>query len=308
MKRAVAGALGAGVLACGLAFGVHVHRQRQLAEAHIDVDPLLQALAAAKRPPAASASVTTACNDVDACRCAEAATRAALDADLHELAGQVLEAARARCGGNATLLGQHAETQARSGASDTAQRTAELALKADSKNAYAELAQARVSYDKNQMGACSEHAARALEYGRGPEAERWLGRCTLARSMWKEAEAHFAHLLAANPNDAEAAFSDAVCNDQLGNYLGAREGFLQTLRIDPKHQRARIYLVVLTFKAGAREEARHHLKKLAELVPPDSPQLLELEKLFASAGQDGGAPDVGAFSEDRGKLDVHGKL
>ena len=96
MKRAVAGALGAGVLACGLAFGVHLHRQRQLAEAHIDVDPLLHALAAAKQPPAASASITKACNDVDACRCAEVATHAALDADLHELASQVLDAAQAR--------------------------------------------------------------------------------------------------------------------------------------------------------------------------------------------------------------------
>jgi tetratricopeptide (TPR) repeat protein len=308
MKRAVAGALCVGVLACGLAFWAHVYRERHEPELDASVDRLLAALVAEKRPASAGTAVVAACKHAEPCACAESATRAALDADLYEIATRVLNAVEVRCGGSATFLGQRAEALVRSGATESAQRAIDLALKLGPANPYAELAQARVAFDKSQMGLCTEHADSALKYGRGPEGERLAGRCALARSLYSEAEGHFARLLAANPDDAEAAFTDAICCDKLGDYRGAREGFLQTLRIDPKHVPARTYLVVLTYKAGAKDEARHHLQKLTEILPNGSPKLVELERLLDGTDQDGGAPDAGVVNPINGKPMVQGKL
>ncbi|HEX3850662.1 MAG TPA: hypothetical protein VHW01_06820, partial [Polyangiaceae bacterium] len=92
----------------------------------------------------------------------------------------------------------------------------------------------------------------------------------------------------------EAAFSAGICNDKLGRYMQAREAFLQTLRIDPKHEMARVYLVVLTHNAGFDAEAHHDLAKLGELIPKDSPQYVKLEQLLDGNPADGGASEAGA--------------
>ena len=221
---------------------------------------------------------------------------AALDADLFaQLAKpKLLDSAPTDCKRAALLAGERAEALARAGDTARADAAAQDVLKTDQANPYAELAQARVAYDKAQMVNTGDFAAKALKDGRGAEAERLLGRSTLARGLFKEAEAHFQNLLRANPNDAEAAFSAAVCDDKLGHYMLAREAFLQTLLIDPKHQAARTYLVLLTHNAGFNDEARHHLAKLGELIPKDSPTYLQLEQLLDGNSVDGGAPDAGA--------------
>ena len=293
MKRAFIGALGAVCLACVLIFALRAHRARPVVKNHVDIGPLLQALAAAKQPPAAVTSVSEACAAGDACHCVEAAARAALDADLRDAATHMLDAAPRGCPRANTLLGQRAEAFARAAATTSAQQAADSALETNPQNPYAELALARLAYDQNQMAICSDHAAKAVQFGRGVEAERWLGRSALARGHFVEAEANFQHLLLSNPNDAEAAFTAAICDDKLGHYREAREGFLHTLRINPKHELARIYLVVLTHKAGADDEARHHLQKLAEVLPPNSPKLLELQAMLAGDDRDAGAPTNG---------------
>jgi tetratricopeptide (TPR) repeat protein len=260
----------------------------------IDSTALVQALAGASQPDAVASIVKQAAAAGDACHYAEVAVRAALDADLHELTQSLVAAAPATCQKGAALLGAQAEALARGGFSERAEGEALDTLKLSPSNAFAELALSRVAYDKDRMGECADYAEKALKFGRGAEAERLLGRSMLARGKFAEAEAHFKKVLDANPNDAEAAFSAAVCNDKLGHYYQAREGFLQTLHINPKHQQARIYLVVLTHNAGANAEARHHLAKLAEIVPQDSPKLQELQALLDSTTADGGAPDAGA--------------
>jgi tetratricopeptide (TPR) repeat protein len=248
----------------------------------IDSTALVQALTGANQPETAIANVRRAAAAGDGCRYAETAARAALDADLPALVRPLLEAAPKDCAQKTTYLGESAEALARAGEKDDARQAAKQALSSDSKNAYAELALARVAYDENQMKACSEHASHALALGRGAEADRLLGRALIALGKLQEAEAHYQSLLKTNPNDAEAAFSGAVCNDQLGHYSAAREGFLQTLRIEPKHVEARKYLVLLTYRAGAKAEARHHLEKLAEIVPKGSPLLSDLESAIST--------------------------
>ncbi|MEO6598366.1 MAG: tetratricopeptide repeat protein [Polyangiaceae bacterium] len=219
------------------------------------------------------------------------AARACLDADLYALVPPLLNVAPKTCKNGSILEGERAEALARAGDRDLAKQAANRVIAADPKNAYAELALARLAYDQNQMNASSEHAAQALAFGRGAEADRLLGRTSLALGKLEKAEAHYQSVLQANPNDAEAAFSAAVCNDRLGHYAAAREGFLQTLRIDPKHAEARKYLVLLTYNAGAKDEARHHLEKLAELLPKDSPTITELDALLSAGSADAGAPE-----------------
>jgi tetratricopeptide (TPR) repeat protein len=260
----------------------------------IDSAALQKALADARQPAAVAARVKQAADTGDACQYAEVAAHAALDADLHGLVPKLLDAAPTGCKRSSTLTGERAEALARAGETAKADSTAQQLLKTDKANPYAELALARVAYDKSQMVNTGDFAAKALKDGRGAEAERLLGRSTLARALFKEAEAHFQNLLRANPNDAEAAFSAGICNDKLGRYMQAREAFLETLRIDPKHQAAREYLVVLTHNAGFNNEARHDLAKLGELIPKDSPTYLQLEQLLDGNPADGGAPDAGA--------------
>jgi tetratricopeptide (TPR) repeat protein len=260
----------------------------------IDSTALVKALANAHQPAAVAALVTGTAKSGDVCRYAEVAGRAALDADLFPLTKSVLDGAAANCPRAQTLNGERAEALARAGDTGKAESAAQSVLVADPSNPYAQLALARVSCDRGQMTNCGDFAAKALKAGRGGEAERYLGRSTLARSLFKEAEGHFQNLLKANPNDPEAAFSAGICNDKLGRYMQAREAFLQTLRIDPKHEMARVYLVVLTHNAGFDAEAHHDLAKLGELIPKDSPQYVKLEQLLDGNPADGGAPEAGA--------------
>ncbi len=256
----------------------------------IDCSALVQSLSAAKQPSATIEQVKTAALNGDRCLYAEAAARATLDADLHALVQPLLNAAPKTCRNSSTLQGEGAEAMARAGDRDLAKQTANRVLATDPKNAYAELALARLAYDQNKMNECNEHATQALALGRGAEADRLIARTSLALGKLEEAEAHFQSVLKANPSDAEAAFSAAVCNDRLGRYAAAREGFLQTLRIDPKHVEARKYLVLLTYRAGAKAEAQHHLDKLAELLPKDSPLVSQLQTMISTVPADAGAP------------------
>ena len=172
----------------------------------IDSSALVGALERARQPAAAAATLKQAGAAGDRCHYAEVASRALLDADLGALVQGVLDAAPKDCARTPLLLGQHAEALARTGAQAEAEQAAQTALKSNPQNAYAELALARIAYDKNQMASCADYAQKALDFGRGAEAERLLGRSTLARGQFKEAEAHFQKVVAANPNDAEASF------------------------------------------------------------------------------------------------------
>ena len=289
----VCAALSAGALSLGC---------RRAKPPPIDGSSLLSALVNARQAPSDVTAVKQAAAAGNACEYAEIAARAALNADLHGLVPKLLDAAPKNCQRASMLLGERAEGLARAAETDTAQAAAQDVLKKDPTNPYAELALARVAYAQNMTTKCGELAAKALKDGRGVEAERWLGRSALGQSHYKEAEAHFQTLLQGNPNDAEAAFTAGVCNDKLGHYMQAREAFLQTLHIDPKHEMARVYLVMLTHNAGFNDEARHHLAKLGEVIPKDSPTYLQLEQLLDGKSADGGAPDAGTAKHTPGSV------
>lgn len=290
------------VVGAGLSAGVLSLGCRRAKQPPIDCGSLVSALVNARQASSEVTAVKQAAAAGNACDYAEIATRAALNADLYALVPKLLDAAPKDCKRASTLLGERAEGLARAAETDKAQAAAQDVLRTDPTNPYAELALARVAYAQNMTTKAGVLAAKARKDGRGVEAERWLGRSALGRLLYAEAEAHFQSLLRSNPNDAEAAFTAGVCNDKLGHYMQAREAFLQTLHINPKHEMARIYLVVLTHNAGFNDEARHHLAKLGEVIPKDSPTYVQLERLLDGNSADGGPPDAGAPKARQGMV------
>ena len=53
------------------------------------------------------------------------------------------------------------------------------------------------------------------------------------------------------------------------DFNGARQRYLAVLKLDPKHTDSRYNLALLTHRAGARDEARHHAARFAEIAPRD---------------------------------------
>lgn len=112
-----------------------------------------------------------------------------------------------------------------------------------------------------------EDAMRAAREGRHVEAAKALGE--VARQ---------------SPQDVEAAYMGAREADAAGDYNAAREGYLKTLALEPHHGDARARLVELTERAGARDEARHHLSRLEEQLGASDPRVIVLRQRLGTEG------------------------
>jgi tetratricopeptide (TPR) repeat protein len=244
---------------------------------------LAQALESAHDPELA-ANVKKGCLAArDVCSCAIAGARAALDGDRPNETLGFLDRVEPRCPRAHSLDGVRSEAFARSGKREQAERLAQATVFSVPDDPYAHLALARLQCDADHMTKCRESAVKALDLGRGAEADRLIGRTFLAQGDFEQSREHFRRLLDVVPRDLEAAFTVAVCSDRLGQYHEAREGFLRVLQIDPTHVQARTHLVALTARAGAFDEARHHLAKLEALLPPNDPVLVAARALVESA-------------------------
>jgi Tfp pilus assembly protein PilF len=88
--------------------------------------------------------------------------------------------------------------------------------------------------------------------------------------------------IARHPDDAEAQWLRAEAAQRTGDYNGARNGYLRALAADPRRSDARARLFDLTFQAGARQEAEHHLTRLQELLGANAPDVQQRRKLLDS--------------------------
>lgn len=287
------------VLLVGGAFWLQ-RGSRENAKRTAIVAPLLRELeehpcAACREPVAQQCSPLT-----EICRCAEAAARMALDLDRHGPVLGLLERLGEHCQDDAALAGVRAETLTRAGLTEEALRAAYSAPETPEAARYVQYTLGKIALDKSEIGVTQKHAQQALDHGRGGPAHKLMGFAHFIRNEFSDAAKHFESALAANPYDVEAAINAAVCQDRLGKYRGAREGYLRVLQLDPKHAQARYFLAVLTGKAGATQEARHHATKLAELVPPDDERLGKLHTaLQASAEESGAGQPAGAIEGRR---------
>lgn len=118
---------------------------------------------------------------------------------------------------------------------------------------------------------------RAIAAGAGRDARLLATKLAILREDWDAAAPHLEHLLQENPRDADAQYNLGLVAQRRGSFNKARAAYLAALRADPSYAPARYNLAVLTWDAGARDEARHHAQKFLELAPGD-PRAAELRR------------------------------
>jgi len=134
--------------------------------------------------------------------------------------------------------------------------------------------------DLEAAGRLVEAAAevdRALAAGAGRDARLLAAKLAILREDWDAATPHIERLLQENPRDADAQYNLGLVAQRRGGFNKARAAYLAALRADPSYAAARYNLAVLTWDAGARDEARHHAQKFLELAPGD-PRIAELRR------------------------------
>jgi tetratricopeptide (TPR) repeat protein len=124
---------------------------------------------------------------------------------------------------------------------------------------------------------------RALASGAGADAALLASGLAILRGDYGGATERVRAVLADDPSDPRALYNQALIADHEGRYNEARQGYLSVLAVEPNHADARWNLARLTWRAGVRDEARHHARRFAESFPndPRSGELkrqMELEK------------------------------
>jgi tetratricopeptide (TPR) repeat protein len=83
--------------------------------------------------------------------------------------------------------------------------------------------------------------------------------------------------LASDPNDALVLYNLGLVAQRRGQYNNARTRYLAALKADPGYAASRYNLAILTWDAGAKQEAQHHAQKFLEQSPQD-PRASELRR------------------------------
>jgi len=264
------------VLAAGLAMGGCTKKRRDV-RAESVYEKLAEKLEQAARVSDAR-EVRQACAGAAqrSCSCVRTAARLALNRDLYATALRVLEKSPKGC----VVTGLWAEALARAKRLKEAERQAQTALGANPQDRYATYALAHVHYLRGQSTRAHAVAKRAVQRGRGSVAHLLIGLLDFRAKRLGTALRSFERMEKLDPKDVDAIYNIAVVHHQLDHYRKAREGYLRALRIHPRYADARYNLVILTNGVGAVDEARHHLKKYAGLLPAD-PRIQKLKALLS---------------------------
>jgi tetratricopeptide (TPR) repeat protein len=202
------------------------------------------------------------------CRCAEAAASDAIDVGLYPDARALVDAADG-CPRTPHRVGLIAESLIGTNALDEGLRQAEVALARDASDAHAAYARAWGSMLKGDAADARRFAEQAVALKRGLPAHLLLGLILMQADDLDAAVPQFDAALELDPLSAAATYDLALVAHRRGDYRAAREGYLKTLRLDPKLVDARYNLIVLTRASGATSEAQHHLDELVAAFPQD---------------------------------------
>jgi tetratricopeptide (TPR) repeat protein len=118
----------------------------------------------------------------------------------------------------------------------------------------------------------------ALASGAGRDATLLAGKLAILRDDLDEA-ARLLTPLAKDGGDALVLYNLGLVAQKRGRYNDARNGYLGALQVDPGYAPARFNLAVLTWEAGAKDEAQHHARKFLAAAP-DDPRGEELRALI----------------------------
>lgn len=237
-------------------------------------------LAAHKLAEARAVADACAAADPDGCGCRDVRSEIALAQKDGATALADVQLALSRCDADARVHARSIEVEAGWGDAARAEREATQALATNPPDA------ARIRYARSlalqrleRLPEAREEAARAAAAGAGRDARLVVAVLDLLQNRLDQAKAELSALAAENPADVDVAYDLALVADRRGDYNGAREGYLRCLRLDPGRFEARYNLALLTWRAGAKDEARHHLQKLREVAPND-PRLAHLVATF----------------------------
>jgi tetratricopeptide (TPR) repeat protein len=110
----------------------------------------------------------------------------------------------------------------------------------------------------------------AIELGAGRDAKLAAANMAFAANDLDGAQRWSEAMLADDAKDIDAIYNRALVAHKRDDYNHAREGYLATLKLEPDYAVARFNLAVLTWKRGAREEAKNHVRKFIERFPDDA--------------------------------------
>lgn len=127
-------------------------------------------------------------------------------------------------------------------------------------------------------------AKRAIALGAGRDAKLLSAALGIVTGDLDGAAVGLAQLVKDDPDDAEARYDLALIADRKNDYNNARQGYIAALRADPTNASARYNLALLTWRAGAKDESRHHVQRFRESFPGD-PRGLELARITSGGAQ-----------------------
>ncbi|MEZ4428030.1 MAG: tetratricopeptide repeat protein [Nannocystaceae bacterium] len=108
----------------------------------------------------------------------------------------------------------------------------------------------------------------AIAAGAGRDATLLAAKLAILRDEL-DAAAELLAPLADDAQDALVQYNLGLIAQRRGQYNDARARYLAATRADPNHAPARFNLAILTWSAGATDEARHHARRFLELSPDD---------------------------------------
>lgn len=230
-----------------------------------------------KQPNDRARRARDTCHNPDSSQCRSVLVPLALDLGLYDAALEALDSAAGPC---SECDGMRAEALAGAGQIEPARQSARRARAARVDDRYAALALAMAERPGNRRAAL-EQAKRALLFGRGAPAQVLLAELHLELGQLEAAEQELGAVIEADAQNARARLIVARIADTRDHYRDAREGYFRALELRPDFVEARYRLAKLVYRAGARDEARHHLEKLRGVAPPGDPRLLELEQALS---------------------------
>ncbi|MBK7827591.1 hypothetical protein [Nannocystis sp.] len=116
----------------------------------------------------------------------------------------------------------------------------------------------------------------ALAAGAGRDAKLLAAKLAILRDDL-DAALRLLEPLAADGKDALVLYNLGLIAQRRGEYNNARTRYIAALKADPGYAASRYNLAVLTWDAGAKQEAQHHAQKFFELAPND-PRAPELRR------------------------------
>lgn len=233
---------------------------------------------------AAKALLARRCPNHADCSCTRKLIDELLVTSSVALALAAVELGGGACGENPGLSDLRAEALAREGDWATARQLAQPLLLEHSDNPWAAYALARVALLQNDLEGAASAAARAVKLGR-PAAHAIAAQVLLKQGKHDAALEELKQALEANDRDVEAHYFVGIVERGRQHYRPAREAFLAALRSNPSFADARYQLGELAHSAGAFDEARHHLQRLAAITTADDPRVEALSAKLKGGGK-----------------------